>query len=265
MGQSTRAGLPETAARAWCRHARHRRRHNRSDCWVRVGMPVEGPALHVDDGDRDLGEVGQADELRHQRDTRARCGREGARAVPARAHHHADRGQSSSACTMAKLCCGRYPGPRGTCRSISGKPQGTDDDGVIGYQAATVAPPYTQPSAAALLPSVKIWSPPCRNGAPASQSQKGQVLADVVAPQVQRLDVRIQQRSLPLYCSANRTFQHTGIHIEQHRQGAHVDDVLEQLALAWVGVGGVADLGQRHGDGVMSARNLFGGKGRVLS
>src|SRR2546428_2102053 len=39
------------------------------------------------------------------------------------------------------------------------KASASDDDGVIGYQAQTVAPPYTQPSAAAALPSMKIWSP----------------------------------------------------------------------------------------------------------
>src|SRR5690242_11385791 len=35
----------------------------------------------------------------------------------------------------------------------------SDDDGVIGYQAQTVAPPYTAPSAAAELPSTKMRSP----------------------------------------------------------------------------------------------------------
>src|SRR4249919_1321681 len=39
------------------------------------------------------------------------------------------------------------------------KASASDDDGVIGYQAQTVAPPYTAPSAAALLPSMKIRSP----------------------------------------------------------------------------------------------------------
>ena len=34
-----------------------------------------------------------------------------------------------------------------------------DEEGVIGYHAATVAPPKTQPSAAALLPSMKIFFP----------------------------------------------------------------------------------------------------------
>jgi hypothetical protein len=41
--RSTRSGLRETAAHAWCRRARRRRRIIRSDCWVRVGMPVDGP------------------------------------------------------------------------------------------------------------------------------------------------------------------------------------------------------------------------------
>ena len=33
-----------------------------------------------------------------------------------------------------------------------------DVDGVIGYQAQTVAPPYSAPRAAAVLPSMKILS-----------------------------------------------------------------------------------------------------------
>ena len=35
----------------------------------------------------------------------------------------------------------------------------SEEEGVIGYQAHTVAPPYTQPSAAAALPSMKMRSP----------------------------------------------------------------------------------------------------------
>src|SRR6185503_20453186 len=35
------------------------------------------------------------------------------------------------------------------------KASASDDDGVIGYQAQTVAPPYTAPRAAALFPSMK--------------------------------------------------------------------------------------------------------------
>ena len=47
--------------------------------------------LHVDDGDGDLGKVGQADEFGHQRHTGSRGGREGTRTIPPCAHHHADR------------------------------------------------------------------------------------------------------------------------------------------------------------------------------
>src|ERR1700726_5358024 len=39
------------------------------------------------------------------------------------------------------------------------KASAKEEDGVIGYQAQTVAPPYTAPSAAAELPSIKMRSP----------------------------------------------------------------------------------------------------------
>src|SRR5690606_36880618 len=53
---------------------------------------------------------------------------------------------SSSACTMAK----RFSPVSLSTRSFEQyfwNASATDDDGVIGYQAHTVAPPYTQPSA----------------------------------------------------------------------------------------------------------------------
>ena len=46
-------------------------------------------------------------------------------------------------------------------------------DGVIGYQAATVAPAYTHPSAAAVLPSIMMCPAVCSRGATCSGS--GQV------------------------------------------------------------------------------------------
>src|ERR1700679_2093508 len=49
-----------------------------------------------------------------------------------------------------------------SCRSFRQwlpKASASDDDGVIGYHAHTVAPPYTAPSAAALLPSTKMRAP----------------------------------------------------------------------------------------------------------
>ena len=58
------------------------------------GHAGAGPAaLHVDYGDRNFGKVGQTNELGHQRDAGAGGGSKGACAIPACAHHHANRGQ----------------------------------------------------------------------------------------------------------------------------------------------------------------------------
>ncbi len=50
-------------------------------------------ALDVEDHCRDLGEIGETDELLHQRDAGSRGRGEGTRAVPCGADHHADRGK----------------------------------------------------------------------------------------------------------------------------------------------------------------------------
>src|SRR5687767_3342823 len=63
---------------------------------------------------------------------------------------------SSSACTMTKL---RSPLSL-SMRHFWQKPLNAsinDVDGVIGYQAPTVAPAYMQPSPAAVLPSIRMW------------------------------------------------------------------------------------------------------------
>ena len=65
-----------------------------SPCMVRVGRPGRGAdALHVEDDRRDLGVVAEPDELRHEGDARAGGRRHRARARPAGAEHHADRGE----------------------------------------------------------------------------------------------------------------------------------------------------------------------------
>src|SRR5215213_5319198 len=65
---------------------------------------------------------------------------------------------SSSPCTIAYLCLPVSLSTRSLEQYFSNA-SASDDDGVIGYQAQTDAPPYTQPSAAALLPSIKIFRP----------------------------------------------------------------------------------------------------------
>ena len=60
-------------------------------------------------------------------------------------------------------------------------------------------------------------------------------------PRLQRLDVGIEQLLLALELLAEQPLDLLGVDVEQHRQRADIDDVLEQLALAGVGVGGVGD------------------------
>ena len=68
-------------------------------------------------------------------------------------------------------------------------------------------------------------------------------------PQFQRLDVRQDQFLLALELVRHQVGEHLEIHVEQCRQGAHVDHVLEQLALARIFVLFVADARQRQADG----------------
>ena len=127
----------------------------------------------------------------------------------------------------------------------------SDDDGVIGYHAATVAPPYTQPSAAALLPSMKMRSPTALARLHADPERAVEVVAARSrGPMCSALHVGLEQRFLALVLLADQLLDLLGIDVEQRGERADVDDVLEQLALARIGVLAVADLGERHADDV---------------
>src|SRR5213592_3786361 len=65
---------------------------------------------------------------------------------------------SSSACTIANLFLPLALSTRSLLQYFWNA-SASDEDGVIGYQAQTVAPPYTQPRAAAALPSMKMREP----------------------------------------------------------------------------------------------------------
>src|SRR3546814_8401178 len=65
---------------------------------------------------------------------------------------------------------------------------------------------------------------------------------------MQRLHVGVDQRLLSLELLAEQRLDHRRIDVEQNRQGADIDDVLEQLTLPRVGVCRIADRGQRHAD-----------------
>ncbi len=130
-----------------------------SACCVRVGIPVEGPArctFTITDGISAKYASPMNSVMRETPGPEVQ--------VKARAPFHAApitmpmEASSSSACTMATLL---FPVAASTrnLRQCFAKASATDDDGVMGYQAQTVAPPYTAPRATALLPSMKILSP----------------------------------------------------------------------------------------------------------
>ena len=74
------------------------------------------------------------------------------------------------------------------------------------------------------------------------------MLLDVITPQMQGLDIRFEQTLLALVLLGKQGFENLRIEVEQHRQGADVDDVLEQLPVARIGVSGIGDFCQRYTD-----------------
>jgi hypothetical protein len=70
----------------------------------------------------------------------------------------------------------------------------------------------------------------------------------MVVTDVQRLEVRGDQLVLAAELLADQLLDLLDGDIEQGRQRADIDDVLEQLPLARVGIGAVDDVGQRHAE-----------------
>src|SRR5215212_3177221 len=112
-----------------------------SHCWVRVGIPVEGPARWMF-----MNTLGLSAEYESPRNSVIKETPGPEVAVKARAPFQEApitmpiEASSSSPCTIAYFA---LP-VSGSCRSFLQwlvKASATDDDGVIGYQAQTVAPP----------------------------------------------------------------------------------------------------------------------------
>ena len=97
-------------------------------------------ALHVEHHGRNFGEIGEPEEFLHQRDAGAGGGGEGAGAVPGRADHHADRGQLVLGLDDGDRFCLVSGSTRSRLQWLA-KASASEVDGVIGYQAHTVAPP----------------------------------------------------------------------------------------------------------------------------
>ena len=226
-----------------------------SPCCVRVGIPVDGPvALHVDDHRRDLGVVGEADELAHERDAGAGRGGEGARAVPRRADHHPDRrqlvlGLHDAVVVLAGLGIlavlraellervhhaggrrDRVPGRHrraGVDAAERGRRVAVDQDPVVG--------------------GVHLLE--------ANRQRAVEVLDREVVPGAQRLVVRVAQRLLLGELLLEQLVDDAHVDVEQRHQRPQVGDVLHQDPLARIVEDLVAQPGQRHAqEGDVGAR-----------
>ena len=62
------------------------------------------------------------------------------------------------------------------------------------------------------------------------------------------MDVRLQKLFLAAILVADHACDEVRVHVQQCRQRANIHDVLEQLALTRIRVGGVADFRQWHSD-----------------
>ena len=199
-----------------------------------------GPAaLHVEDHRRQLGEIGKADEFLHQRDAGSGRRGEGAGAVPGGADHHADRGElvlglddgvalpagfriGAEAAAMLRERLGhrgrgrdRVPGADGRAaidRAEAGRVVALEEDAV----ADRVRPAH--------LEADRVL----------------EMRLGVVAAHVQRFVVRRDELVLALELLGDELLDLRDLDAEEEGEGADIDDVLEQLALARVGVALVA-------------------------
>ena len=108
---------------------------------------------------------------------------------------------SSSACTIAN----RFSPVSLSTRyfwQYAWKASAQEDEGVIGYQAQTVAPPYTQPSAAAALPSTKMRSPTASAARTRIGSGCERCSAAQLRPICRACRLASMSFGLDLYCSA---------------------------------------------------------------
>src|SRR3981081_3853283 len=80
-----------------------------------------------------------------------------------------------------------------------GKASARSVDGVLGYQAQTVAPPYTAPSPAALFPSMKMRSPTLSDFCTRSPIGHLRLVSAQSRPRCSAWTLEDKSFSLPLY------------------------------------------------------------------
>ena len=203
--------------------------------------------LHIDEHRRNFGEVGQAKQLGHQRDARARGGGEGAGPVPRGADDDADGRQfvlglddghpHPAGIRLHPVFPGvvteglddrggrgdRVPADHGGA-AVQGAERGggvaVHDDGV----AHPVALPYLEPAGVR------------------------EVAAGVGVADLQGVDVGLGQPGVLFELAAQAVGEHRQFHVEERGQGADVEDVLEQRPHAHIGHRLVDQVGERDGN-----------------
>ena len=202
-------------------------------------------ALDVEDHARHFGVVGQAGELAHQRDARARGRGHRARAGPAGAEHHADRGDLVLGLDdrVGRLARGlvdamllHVPDQRfGQRRRRRDRIPG--DDGDAGEHRAERAGgvPLDQDLAVGLVHALDRERILLR-----------QVLLRVLGAGLERAHVQVGRLHLLAELLARRLLHLAHVDAEQLREHAVVDHVLDQAAQLGVGADAGDDLVERH-------------------
>ncbi len=188
-------------------------------------------ALYVENHRRHLGKVGQAEEFLHQRNAGPGGGGKGARAVPCRADHHADRGQFVFGLDYG-VACHAVVGVGAVLAAIAAEslddrggwrdriPAGDRGAAIHGAQAAGIVAVDENLVADAI------------GTLDAQADRAGKVRPGAFVAQLQGIDVGVDQLVLAAELVGNQLFDDAEVHVEQRGQRTDVHDVLEQLALA---------------------------------
>ena len=210
-------------------------------------------ALHVDDRHRNLGEIREPDEFLHERDAGAGGRGKGARAVPPRPDGDAHRSELVLALHDGELVLAGFlvhSQLRAVLLKGFGERRGRRDR-VPGAHRRPAVDAAERRGGVALDEDLVAHDIGLAFQGPHADAQGAfQVLERIGAPELQRVQVGLQERFLALVLLADQLGDHQRVDAEQRRERPDVDDVLEELALARVGVRLVADLGQRQPDDV---------------
>ena len=203
-------------------------------------------ALHIEQDRWNFGEIGEAKELLHERDTRTGCCGEGPGTVPAGSHHHADGGEF-----VLGLHDGVFRAPLrvgAQALAIAHEEFGQGGRRRDRIPRADAGAAIDRAECCSL---VALDEDTVAHGIGALDTQAnraGEMRLRIFMADVQRLDIWRDEFFLALELLADQGFDDRDLDVEQRRERADIDDVLEELAQTRFLVTPVADFGQRHAD-----------------